>query len=174
VQRATNQFILNRSYLKDGSNYIQHINLRNSFPSIEGSYTFKTSDKNYHTVSYEVPLDLDYSTLIVKQYEIAPEENFFRAGSLNLQVNGTFMDVRYFVNSDGFHVGELQRQVVPVSQPQQQQQLPQQRPVAAFNNNINNVQLNNQRQQPAINRRITPTFSRPDLLTGERSVQPRK
>lgn len=59
------------SYLVNGEHFVQHINNSQSFISIEGSYSFKTSDKRYHSISYEIPLDFDYVAMIVKgEYKI--------------------------------------------------------------------------------------------------------
>lgn len=54
------------SYLINGEHFVQHINNTQSFLSIEGSYSFKTSDKKYHSISYEIPLDFDYVAMIIK------------------------------------------------------------------------------------------------------------
>lgn len=115
------------------------------------------------------------------EYEIATEENYFRSGSLQLAINGTFMDVKFFVNKNGFHVADLQKpgsqqqlqpqsggvqrpfgpQVTPQRGNNQVSQQPQGRPTR---------QQQQQQQQPG--RFLNPTFSRPDLLTGQRSIQP--
>jgi hypothetical protein len=55
------------SYLKNGENFIQFIGRRGQFSSIEGSYTLRTSDRRYHTIVYEIPLnDFDYVGMSVK------------------------------------------------------------------------------------------------------------
>lgn len=56
-----------RSYLRNGENFIQFIGHKNRFASIEGSYTLRTSDRRYHTIVYEIPLDdFDYNGMAVK------------------------------------------------------------------------------------------------------------
>jgi hypothetical protein len=89
-------------------------------------------------------------------------------------MNGTAMDVRYFVNRNGFHIADLKPQgtvrqnrpqVVPVQKRQQPEPTTANRPVR------NQIPL---RQRVPTNRALNPSFSRPDLLTGERSIQPGK
>lgn len=162
------------SYLRNGENFVQFIGHQNKFASIEGSYTLRTSDRRYHTIVYEIPLDdFDYVGMAVKEYEISTEENFFRSGVLQLFVNGTAMDVKFFVNKNGFHVSELLRSGVsqPVTQ-QQQRPTGVQRPFGPFNvvpqRGVQNPQQNfrqPQQQQQQNARFLTPTFSRPDQLT---------
>ena len=78
---------------------------------MEGQYTFRTSDKKYHSITYEVPLDdFDYSGMNIREYEVSTDENFYKTGTLGLDFNGKQMDVRYFVNKDGFHVTNLKMQ----------------------------------------------------------------
>lgn len=119
------------------------------------------------------------------EYEIATEENFFRSGVLQINVNGTFMDVKFFVNQNGFHVADLQRpggQPLPqqpqssgVQRPFGPQVTPQRGPAPQ---NINQPsppppsRPARQQQQQQQQRFLNPTFSRPDLLTGQRSIQP--
>lgn len=169
---------LNRSYLKNGESYIQFITKRNPFLSLEGQYTFRTSDRKYHSITYEVPLDdFDYTGVLVREYEISTEENYFKSGTLELALNGTLMDVRYFVNKDGFHVNGIKRPAPPAP-------LPLAQPLAQTNPLNNQVNLPNnirpvRNQQPRsrqslFSRLLNPSFSRPDLLTGNRSVQPGK
>lgn len=56
-----------RSYLRNGENFVQFIGYQNKFTSIEGSYTLRTSDRRYHTIVYEIPLDdFDYVGMAVK------------------------------------------------------------------------------------------------------------
>lgn len=189
-----------RSYLRNGENFIQFIGRKNRFASIEGSYTLRTSDRRYHTIVYEIPLDdFDYNGMAVKgeimrklidtrkfsdifglfcdiEYEISTEENYFRSGVLQLAVNGTFMDVKFFVNKNGFHVADLQ--IPGTQQPLQQPQSggvqrpfgPQVTPQRVTNNQVTQQRPTRQQQQPG--RFLNPTFSRPDLLTGQSSIQP--
>lgn len=143
---------------------------------------------------------------------MSTEENFFKSGTLRLDINGTNMDVRYFVNSKGFHVNDLkrldenQRPIASVPNPPQRAALsPLQRllgalqPTPVANAPIQNrqalgpnpVQAQNGGAARPINRIVrnqadprgvrplayntrilNPSFSRPDLLTGNRSVQP--
>lgn len=163
--------------MKNGESYIQFVSNRSPFASIEGQYTFRTSDRKYHSVTYEIPLeDFDYSGMSVREYEISTEENFFKTGTLSLSLNATQMDVRYFVNSDGFHVTGLKR---PLAQGN-----PNANAIPAATRPVNNRPLNNRpvRNQQQIRNRVgttngrvlNPSFSRPDLLTGNRSVQPGK
>ncbi|XP_070502696.1 uncharacterized protein [Chironomus tepperi] len=115
------------SYLKNGENFVQFIINRNQFASIEGSYTLRTSDRRYHTVVYEIPLnDFDYVGMSVREYEVATEENFFRAGVVTLNVNNAPMDVKFFVDKNGFHVNDLRKPGTPV--PNQKPQQGVQRP----------------------------------------------
>lgn len=108
-----------RSYLKNGENYIQFISSRNPFKSIEGQYTFRTSDRKYHSITYEIPIDdLDYNGMVIREYEMSTEENFYKFGTLRIGLNNSAMDVKYFVNKNGFHIADLQRPV-PVDVPQQ-------------------------------------------------------
>lgn len=163
--------------MKNGESYIQFISKRNPFASIEGQYTFRTSDRKYHSITYEIPLDdFDYNGISVREYEISTEENFFKTGTLSLALNGTQMDVRYFINSDGFHVTGLKRPIPPVNPiPPQLSNVSTPRTV---NRPVNRRPVRNQQQQSRnrvslVNGRVlNPSFSRPDLLTGERSVQP--
>lgn len=131
--------------------------------------------------------------LFPTEYEIATEENFFRSGTLALNVNSTQMDVKFFVDRNGFHVLDLQGPKAP--QRPQQQPTGVQRPFGPLFNlgraNVRPVPLNPQQQpnRPNVNqlqqlpianrqarnqneRFLNPTFSRPDLLTGNRSIQP--
>lgn len=132
--------------------------------------------------------EIDILCILLKiEYEISTEENYLRSGVLQLNVNGTAMDVKFFVNKNGFHVADLQKQV-----PQQQQPITGgvQRPFGplvvpqrgAFPQG-NNAQFTQQQQQQSRSTRqqqqqqsqgkfLNPTFSRPDLLTGQRSIQP--
>lgn len=90
------------------------------------------------------------------------------------------MDVKFFVNKNGFHVADLQRpgvnqQQQPISGGVQRPFGPQVTPQRAnppqlFNNQVTPV--TQQRQSQPNGRVLNPTFSRPDLLTGQRSVQP--
>lgn len=176
--------------MKNGENYIQFVSQRSAFPSIEGQYTFRTSDKKYHSVTYEIPLDLDYSEMLVREYEVSSEDNFYKTGTISLGVNGTQMDVKYFVNRSGFHVTNLSKPAAkpaatarPVpAVPSVNPSAPVNRPVPIpVNRPANNRPVRN-RPQPGTNRpgavgaarMLSPSFSRPDLLTGERSVQPGK
>ena len=68
--------------------------------------------------------DFDYHGLAIREYEMSTEENYFKTGTIRLGVNGTDMDVLWFVNSNGFHVSDLQKpsnktvtQSVPASTP---------------------------------------------------------
>lgn len=100
----------NRSYMKNGENYIQFISKRNQFLSIEGQYTLRTSDRKYHSVTYEVPLDdFDFNGVIVHEHEMSTEENFHKSGTLRIDVNGTLMDIKYFVNKGGFYVADIEK-----------------------------------------------------------------
>ncbi|CAO1437450.1 unnamed protein product [Diamesa hyperborea] len=148
------------SYLINGEHFVQHINNTQSFLSIEGSYSFKTSDKKYHSISYEIPLDFDYVAMIIKEYEISNEESFYRPGTLQIFANGTSQNVKYFVTSNGFHLSALQKlggvRPDPVINSQQSQQ------------NVNQPfsgqrpgQFNDQRQQQ----------QRPDLFNEQRQQQ---
>jgi hypothetical protein len=101
---------------------------------------------------------------------------------LALNVNGTQMDVKFFVDRNGFHINDLQR-----PRPQGQQQQQQQRPVgvqrpfgppftagrAPENNRpVPNNFIRPTRQNVNQNQRLlNPSFSRPDLLTGPNSIQ---
>lgn len=117
---------------------------------MEGQYTFRTSDKKYHSVTYEVPLDdLDYSGINIREYEVSTDENYYKTGTLGLDFNGKQMDVRYFVNKDGFHVTNLKMQDAPedLEQP----------PLPLLNNRIT-------RNQPRY--RAAPANSRP-VRTGK-------
>lgn len=158
--------------MKNGENYIQFITNRNAFPSIEGQYTMRTSDGKYHSITYEIPLDFDYNEMIVREYEISTAETFHKTGTIRLAVNGTLMDVKYFVNSDGFHVNDLSRPLVPKPAPVP---IPVARitPIAAGipstvvpskPNPANNRPVRNQQQlRPSdfIRRILTPPTSRP-------------
>jgi hypothetical protein len=64
--------------------------------------------------------------LIFAEYEVATEENFFRTGVVTLNVNNAPMDVRFFVDKNGFHVNDLKKPVAPV--PNQKQPQGVQRP----------------------------------------------
>jgi hypothetical protein len=103
------------------------------------------------------------------EYEISTEENFFRSGVLRVNVNGTSMDVKFYVNKNGFHVADLQKVGAP--QPlnvQQQNRLTGvQRP---FGPSVqpqrgSQVPQQNFRQPQQPTRFLQPTFSRPDQLT---------
>lgn len=111
------------------------------------------------------------------EYEISTEENFFRSGVLRVNVNGTFMDVKFYVNKNGFHVADLQR--IGAQQPvnvQQQQQRPSgvQRPfgpVVQPQRGSQVPQQNFRQPQQATGQFLQPTFSRPDQLTQPQSSQ---
>lgn len=154
--------------MKDGENYIQFVTQRSSFSSVEGQYTFRTSDKKYHSITYEVPIEeLDSNTIIIREYEISTPDNFYKTGTLRLGLNDTSMDVKYFVNRDGFHVTDLKSP--DGGEPALPLGLPAGRPVR------NNRPVRNRparATQPP--RALNPSFSRPELLTGFRSVQPGK
>lgn len=60
------------------------------------------------------------------EYEVATEENFFRTGVVTLNVNNAPMDVKFFVDKNGFHVNDLKKPVIPV--PNQKSQQGVQRP----------------------------------------------
>lgn len=113
-------------------------------------------------MTYEVPLgDHDYNGMYIKEYEMSTEENFFKTGILSLSVNGTQQDVRYFVNNSGFHVSDM-RGPAPI-------------PPRANNPRRARNQSSGRGGITALNARVlNPSFSRPDLLTGDRSVQPGK
>jgi hypothetical protein len=118
------------------------------------------------------------------EYEIATEENFLRSGVLQINVNGTLMDVKFFVNQNGFHVADLQRPGGAQASPQPQQAqsgvqrpfgpqvTPQRGPVPPNINQPSPPPSRPARQQQQQQRFLNPTFSRPDLLTGQRSIQP--
>lgn len=94
--------------MKDGENYIQFVTQKSSFSSVEGQYTFRTSDNKYHSITYEIPIDeVDSNTIIIREYEISTPENFYKTGTLRLGLNDTSMDVKYYVNRNGFHVTDL-------------------------------------------------------------------
>lgn len=94
--------------MKDGENYIQFVTQRSAFSSVEGQYTFRTSDDKYHSITYEIPIDeVDSNTIIIREYEISTPENFYKTGTLRLGLNDTSMDVKYYVNRNGFHVTDL-------------------------------------------------------------------
>lgn len=97
---------------------------------MEGQYTFRTSDKRYHSITYEVPLDeFDYPVMTIREYEVSTDKNFYKTGTLGLDFNGKQMDVRYFVNKDGFHVSNLKMQGAPAD-------LIDQSPLPLLNNRI--------------------------------------
>lgn len=99
-----------RSYMKNGENYIQFISRRNQFSSIEGQYTLRTSDRKYHSVTYEIPLnDFDFNGIVIREHEMSTEENFQKSGTLRIDVNKTSMDVKYFVNKNGFFVTDIEK-----------------------------------------------------------------
>lgn len=138
----------------------------------------RTSDRKYHSITYEIPLDLDYHEMVVREYEISTEENFFKTGTISLGLNGTQMDVKYFVNSNGFHVANLQKAGAPVVPNQPKPTLTTR--ASIVNRPTNARPVRNQQQQRSnrpgsVNGRVlNPSFSRPELLTGDRSVQPGK
>lgn len=171
-----------RSYMKNGENYIQFITNRNTFPSMEGQYTMRTSDRKYHSITYEIPLDFDYNEMIVREYEISTEENFYKTGTIRLALNNTDMDVKYFVNSNGFHVSDIERPGVQkpvVSTPPKPSSAPKPTTVASNRPQLNNRPVRNQQvrgsRPGSVNGRVlNPSFARPELLTGERSIRPGK
>jgi len=159
-----------RSFLKNGQNYIQFVSKRNQFSSIEGQYTFKTSDSKYHSITYEVPLDdLDHNGVVIRENEISSEDTFFKTGTLRLQFNGTNIDVKYFMNKNGFHVQDF------VRPDQARQNVPQTPTVRLVPTNRT---LRNQRrinQRGIVNNRISnPSLIRGASLTGLKPVQPGK
>lgn len=174
-----------RSYLRNGENYIQFISSRNPFKSIEGQYTFRTSDRKYHSITYEIPIDdLDYNGMVIREYEMSTEENFFKTGTLRIGVNNSAMDVKYFVNKNGFHVSDLQRPVsvsvqAPVAQPVP---VPAVGPIPPPPPAVSTTVSNNNRptqpatrvtrfsQQPRSQTRVDRPISLPRLLTGERAA----
>lgn len=96
--------------MKNGENYIQFISKKGQFISIEGQYTLQTSDRKYHTVTYEIPLeDFDFNGVIVHEHEMSAEENFHKSGTLRIDANGTLMDVKFFVNKTGFFVADIEK-----------------------------------------------------------------
>lgn len=154
--------------MKNGENHIQFIGHRNQFSSVEGQYTLLTSDGKYHSFTYEIPIgDFDYNGLSMREYEISDEDNFFKTGTLELSMNGTAMDARWYVNSKGFFISDLKRLSPSLDlNPAPPALVSNSRPV---------------RNQPRVsglgavlNRVLNPSFSRPELLTGNRSVQPGK
>lgn len=77
---------------------------------MEGQYTLLTSDGKYHSFTYEIPIgDFDYNGLSMREYEISNEDNFFKTGTLELSMNGTTMDARWYVNNKGFFISDLKR-----------------------------------------------------------------
>lgn len=100
--------------MRNGENYIQFISKKNQFLSVEGQYTLRTSDRKYHSVTYEVPLDdFDFTGVVVHEHEMSTEENFFKSGTLRIDVNGTLMDIKYFVNKSGFYVADIEKPLSP-------------------------------------------------------------
>lgn len=159
--------------MNNGENYIQFITHRNSFPSIEGQYTMKTSDRKYHSITYEIPLDFDYYEMIIHEYEVSTQENFFKTGTISLGLPGAQMNVKYFVNSRGFHVANLQ--TGPVGSLGTITAKPNEVALSANRSIETNRIVRNQQRPGLVNSRVlNPTFSRPELLTGNRSVQPGK
>jgi hypothetical protein len=194
--------------LKNGQSYIQFITKKVPFSSIEGQYTLRSSDKKYHSITYEIPIDdFDYNGVAVREYEISSPETFFKTGTLRLLTKGEFMDVKYFINSNGFHVGNLLKKGPPLTPLPTISDVPAPPPVAppapqpasdvtvntgdisfttsinsqptqasspARNRPVRNQRRANQQTTPLNPRALNPSFSRPDLLTGSRSVQPGK
>ncbi|CRL05910.1 CLUMA_CG018883, isoform A [Clunio marinus] len=160
------------SFMKTGENYIQFVTKRSGFQSLEGQYTLKTSDKRYHSITYEIPLDNDYIEMLIREYEISTPENFYKTGTLGLIVNGNPMDVKYYVNKSGFHVTDVKQPtgslIFDLLRPNTQSRpAPVSRPAAAGSSRpVRN------RPAPVVPRVLNPSFSRPDLLTGNRSIQP--
>lgn len=104
--------------MKNGENYIQFISKKSQFLSIEGQYTLRTSDRKYHSVTYEVPLDdFDFNGVIVNEHEMSAEENYHKSGTLRIDANGTIMDVKYFVNKSGFFVADIEKPLTPTRPP---------------------------------------------------------
>lgn len=129
----------------------------------------RTSDRKYHSVTYEIPLDLDYQEMIIREYEVSTQENFFKTGTISLGLPNAQMDVKYFVNNNGFHVSNLQRPAGAISNVQTKPN-----EIAPATRPISNRIVRNQRPGAINSRVLNPTFSRPELLTGNRSVQPGK
>lgn len=104
--------------MKNGENYIQFVSKRSQFSSIEGQYTFLTSDKRYHSVTYEIPLnDFDFNGIVIREYEISTVENFHKSGTLRIIVNKILMDVKYFVDKNGFFVSDIEKPQIPSASP---------------------------------------------------------
>lgn len=107
---------------------------------------------------------------------MSTEENFFKTGTLRIGLNNSAMDVKYFLNKNGFHVADLKRptvvpvasipivipSVLPMPPPIQPVPIPAQ-PVVRPSTGISR-QVRNQ-QQPG-NRPVAS----PRLLTGERLI----
>lgn len=138
---------------------------------MEGQYTMRTSDRKYHTITYEIPLVSDYG-MIIREYEISTKANFLKTGTISLGLPGAQMNVKYFVDSSGFHVANLQtvESLSTIST----------KPKEALQKEANQIietnrKVRNQQRPGLFNSRVlNPTFSRPELLTGNRSVQPGK
>lgn len=191
--------------MKNGQSYIQFITKKTPFSSIEGQYTLRSSDKKYHSITYEIPIDdFDYNGIAVREYEISSPDTFFKTGTLRLLTKGELMDVKYFINSNGFHVGNLLKKGPPVAPLPTISDLPVPPPTAppavqpvsvnsgaiSLTSSIpiqastptsligrlaRNQRRANRQSAAAISpRALNPSFSRPDLLTGNRSVQPGK
>lgn len=130
----------------------------------------RTTDRKYHSITYEIPLDLEYYEMIIREYEVSTQENFFKTGTISLGLPGAQMNVKYFVNSNGFHVANLQRSaesVSAVTTKPNEVVLPGNRPIES-----NRIVRNQQRPELVKNRALNPTFSRPELFTSDRSIQP--
>lgn len=106
---------------------------------------------------------------MIRENEISSAEAFFKTGTLRLRINGTDTDVKYYINRSGFHIQDFIK-TDPIKE------------VVALMSTVrlfpSNGSFSNQsklsRRGIGNNRILNPSFSRPDLLTGLRSVQPGK
>ena len=115
--------------------------------------------------------------MVIREYEMSTEENFFKTGTLRIGLNNSSMDVKYYLNKNGFHVADLKRpatvsvpatvpiasipivipSVVPIPPPIQSVPVPlAARSIPGLSRQVINQQRSN---QPAAS---------PRLLTGER------
>ncbi|CAO1431394.1 unnamed protein product [Diamesa hyperborea] len=93
------------TYLNDGRYFYQTVNLPDS---IDGAYTFKTSDNKYHSLNYMISRpfnqELGSSAFEVGSYTVADEESYYDGQNEIVLVNGEQKRLIYFFDSNGIHI----------------------------------------------------------------------
>lgn len=85
--------------------------------SIDGVYTFKTSDNNYHMLSYMIShpfsdfadqesgvSELNVGCMLLTDYTIADEDSYYVDQTEIAVVNGEQKRLIYFFDSNGIHI----------------------------------------------------------------------